>query len=69
MKAILKFNLPEEESEYKDASQGARWHNLLCDLDEYLRQSIKHNDREELQPIRDWINGKLLDRGLCLYDE
>ncbi len=69
MKAILEFNLPEEESEYKDAAQGARWHNLLCDLDEYLRQSIKHNGREELQPIRDWINGKLLDRGLCLYDE
>ena len=68
MKAILEFNLPEEESEYKDAIQGARWHNLLCDLDEHLRQSIKHNNRQELQPVKDWINNKMLDRGLCLYE-
>ena len=69
MKAILKFNLPEEESEYKDAAQGARWHNLLCDLDEYLRQSIKHNGATEYQPIRDWLNTKLVDRNLNLYDQ
>ena len=68
MKAILEFNLPEEELEYKDASQGARWHNLLCDLDEHLRQSIKHNDENEYQPIRDWLNSKLADRNLSLYD-
>ena len=69
MKAILEFNLPEEEYEYKDASQGARWHNLLCDLDEHLRQSIKHNDENEYQPIRDWLNTKLVDRNLNLYDQ
>ena len=69
MKAILEFNLPEEESEHKDAVQGVRWRNLLCDLDEHLHQSIKHNGIEELQPIRDWLNNKLLERGLCLYDE
>ena len=68
MKAILEFNLPEEELKYKDASQGARWHNLLCDLDEHLRQSIKHNDENEYQPIRDWLNSKLADRNLSLYD-
>lgn len=53
MKAILEFHLPEEESDYKDASQGARWHNLLCDLDDHLRQSIKHGNKKEYQAIRD----------------
>jgi|TARA_R110001583_G_scaffold23539_3_gene86894 hypothetical protein len=69
MKAIFKFSLPEEELEYKDAAQGARWHNLVCDLDEYLRQSIKHNDKNEYEPIRDWLNSKLADRNLSLYDQ
>jgi hypothetical protein len=68
MKAILEFHLPEEESDYKDASQGARWHNLLCDLDDHLRQSIKHGNKKEYRAIRDWLNNKILDRGLCLYE-
>tara|TARA_R110000765_G_scaffold109441_1_gene200576 strand:+ start:167 stop:373 length:207 start_codon:yes stop_codon:yes gene_type:complete len=68
MKAILKFDLPEEEHKYKDANQGARWHNLVCDLDEHLRQSIKHNGKDEYQPIRDWLNAKLVERNLTLYD-
>ena len=69
MKATLEFNLPEEELEYKDAAQGAHWHNLVCDLDEHLRQFIKHNGKNEYQPIRDWLNGKLADRNLNLYDQ
>ena len=69
MKTTLEFNLPDEELEYKDASQGAHWHNLVCDLDEHLRQFIKHNGKNEYQPIRDWLNGKLADRNLNLYDQ
>ena len=68
MKATLEFNLPEEELEYKEATQGVHWHNLICDLDEHLRLSIKHNSRNEYQPIRDWLNSKLVDRNLSLYD-
>ena len=69
MKAILEFNLPEEELEYKEANQGVHWHNLICDLDEHLRQSIKHDGKNEYQPIRDWLNSKLADRNLSLYDQ
>ena len=42
MKAVLEFNLPEEQHEFDSALNGAQWHNLVTDLDEKLRQDLKH---------------------------
>ena len=42
MKAILEFDLPEEQYEFDSAVNGCQWHNLVSDLDEKLRQDIKH---------------------------
>ena len=42
MKAILEFDLPEEKYEFDSAVNGCQWRNLLFDLDEKLRQDIKH---------------------------
>ena len=44
MKAILQFNLPEEQYEFDSAVTGSQWHNLVSDLDEKLRQDIKHQN-------------------------
>tara|TARA_Y100001951_G_C11101477_1_gene162305 strand:- start:268 stop:531 length:264 start_codon:yes stop_codon:yes gene_type:complete len=42
MKAILEFDLPEEQYEFDSAVNGCQWHSLVFDLDEKLRQDIKH---------------------------
>jgi len=41
-KAILEFNLPEEEEEHKSAVDGANWKLAIWDLDYILRNAIKH---------------------------
>ena len=68
MKATLKFNLPEEQYEFDSAVNGCQWHNLVSDLDEKLRQDIKHCHGEDLEHIRKYILNEILDRGLKLHE-
>ena len=42
MKAILKFNLPDEQHEYAMATQGSAMHSVLWDMDQWLRSQTKH---------------------------
>jgi len=48
MKAILKFDLPEETAEHKLALEGGRWMSVCHDLDQWLRSIQKHSDRKTL---------------------
>ena len=49
MKAILKFNLPEENEEFETASNGWKYKLILWNLDDHLRSKIKHEDLEETE--------------------
>ena len=42
MKAILEFNLPEDEVEYKEASHAADYRRALDDVREFLRGQHKY---------------------------
>jgi len=43
MKAMLEFNLPEENIEFKHAVDGSKAHAALCDIqDEVFRPARKH---------------------------
>ena len=42
MEAILKFNLPEETIEHKDALNGTDYKIALCDIDKMLRDKDKY---------------------------
>lgn len=44
MKAILEFDLNEEEYEYRRMITGNAAHTTLEELDEYLRREIKYSD-------------------------
>ena len=44
MKAILKFELPEEEPEFKIALMGSEYYSVLWNLDQHLRSCLKHNN-------------------------
>jgi hypothetical protein len=44
MEAILKFILPEEQDFFDDAVKGGDWKIVVCNLENYLRQQIKHSE-------------------------
>ena len=43
MKAILEFNLPEDEREFQLASKGLSIASALWKYDQYLRNEVKYN--------------------------
>ena len=42
MKAILEFNLPEDQDEFNQAVKGGDWRSLVWDFDQYLRSNTKY---------------------------
>ena len=68
MKAILKFNLPEDSYQYSAAYNGASYLSVLWDLDEWLRGKIKYEGKSELQVVRDQLFELLLDAKVSIDD-
>lgn len=73
MKAILEFNLPEEDHEFKDAVHGSDWKHAMWQLDENLRRKIKYDPNESvpgehrvLESVRDEIRSILSNKSLDL---
>ena len=44
MKAILEFNLPEEEPEFMEAVNGGMFKHVLWQLDQNLRANLKYGE-------------------------
>jgi hypothetical protein len=44
MKAVLEFNLPEEEHEFRTAVDGHKWQLVVTELDSRLRGRLKYYD-------------------------
>ena len=44
MRAVLEYNLPEEEEAFDLALAGHKYHNVVWDMDEYLRQKLKYEE-------------------------
>jgi hypothetical protein len=42
MEAILKFNLPEDHTEFELATKGNDWSHAMWELDQWLRSQTKH---------------------------
>jgi hypothetical protein len=42
MKAILEFNLPEDQLEFDLMSKASKWYNLAWELDQHLRSQTKY---------------------------
>ena len=47
MKAILKFELPEEDVEFKQAANGSNAYAAIWDFYNHLRKRIKYEDLPE----------------------
>ena len=75
MKAVLKFNLPEDQSDHRLALDGWKWRSVVCDIADKLRSALKYDDGltpetdAYLEKFREELFQLLEDRGLYLYDE
>lgn len=71
MKAILEFNLPEENHEFLNATQGAKMRSVLWEMREYLRHRLKyddynHDEFEVLDACKNKLTNLLFDENIDL---
>ena len=66
MKAILEFNLPEEEEQFNAANKGMDWALLVWHIDQFIQNKIKYEqDRDGvLQLVRNELNFQIEQKGL-----
>jgi hypothetical protein len=72
MKAVLKFNLPEEREEFEMASQSQKLFYAISEFDNFLRGKIKHADLTDEQyetydTIRQELWNRLSDENINLH--
>jgi len=53
MEAILKFTLPDEQSDFELAVNGYKWSLVAWELDQWLRSQIKYAPEEMSQDVYD----------------
>ena len=75
MKAILEFNLPEDQPEFNNAIKGGDWKHVCWEMDQLLRTNIKYapddvNEEvlEALEKIREEFNRIMIENNVDLYE-
>jgi len=61
MKAILEFNLPEDNQEFELHTKALKMYSTLWDFDVWLRTEIKYNNQEHYEPVRDKLRELMND--------
>ena len=69
--ATLRFRLPEDEGDFRDAIEGARAKAIIAHLDEHLAEAIKGNElghdvETAYQELREWLRTHCASYGLDL---
>ena len=52
MKAILEFDLPEDQEAFTGAAKAHAFFRCLWDMDEYLREQDKYHENDEAGKLR-----------------
>ena len=73
MRAILEFNLPEDQKQFEMANQSADMYAVICHLEERLRNYRKHgnpfeNASEALDAIHTILYDELNARRINIHD-
>ena len=71
--SMLRFELPEEEAEFRAAMDGSRWKDVSYDLDQWLRSKLKHGHSfespgEALEECRKFLRELMEERNLTFDD-
>ena len=72
MEAILKFDLPDDKTEFESATKAMDWAILAWDIEQYIRNRLKYQSekldtssaKEELEIIRNELHILMEDSGL-----
>ena len=56
MKAVLKFNLPEEQSEFDHAYRGTDWYRAVCDIRKYLFDELNGDAHDDWRTVIGAVN-------------
>ena len=69
MKAILEFDLPEDQEKFDTANKGMDWALVVWDIDQLLRKKLKYEEhtrdaRKALVDLRKTLSDMLVDKGL-----
>lgn len=74
MKVTIEFNLPEQQEEYEDFMNGAKWKYIVRELDEHMRGKIKYNggnmsltQLDTVQEVRDMLIEYMEQENLRLH--
>jgi hypothetical protein len=73
MKAILEFDLPDDEAEFNLKSHGDAWALVAWEMDQKLRGWLKYGHTFKtingaLTAVRDMLHAEIRDRGINLDD-
>jgi len=73
MKAILEFDLPDDQDQFNVASRAMNWALVVWALDGYLRDRIKYTELPEivldaLEDVRDHLFDLMSDYGVTFDD-
>ena len=72
MEAILKFDLPDDKTEFEAATKSMDWAILAWDIEQYIRNRLKYQTekldtssaKEELELLRHELHSLMEDSGL-----
>ena len=72
MEAILKFDLPEDKTEFEAATKSMDWAILAWDIEQYIRNRLKYQTEKldtssankELELLRNELHELMEDNGL-----
>lgn len=68
MRAILTFNLPRDHDEFYFATHGEDWHYIATELEVWLRDKIKYDNRDGFQEVRDELHNLMRDNNVGTED-
>ena len=72
MEAILKFDLPDDKTEFESATKAMDWAILAWDIEQYIRNRLKYQTekldtlsaKEELELLRNELHDLMQESGL-----
>jgi len=72
MEAILKFDLPDDKTEFDAATKAMDWAILAWDIEQYIRNRLKYQTdklqtssaKEELELLRNELHDLMQENGL-----
>lgn len=74
MKAVLKYNLPEDNYEFNNAINGTKLITIIEDVDNYIRGKMKYSvgltedQMDTYEDVRSYLHNLLDDNNINLFE-